>query len=228
VAKMPIDAVVHNGDVIDGHQHRQKATELCLPMVGDQAEAAAKALWNLKKKLNDCPWYFIQGTEYHETEAARELEAVAKDLGGVSYMGLGTGKYSRDCLDLDVDGVVIDFSHHISTGGGIYRASPADREGIWSALAGKEGKAPKADAVVRSHIHYYTHVEHASKHIIITPCWQLQTRFMRKLSRYKMIPDIGAVIITVDADAKRDGLDPIHVNKILYPLPDMKPTKLEK
>jgi hypothetical protein len=87
---------------------------------------------------------------------------------------------------------------------------------------------PRADCVVRSHLHYFTHVEHAAKHIVITPCWQLQTRFMRKLSLYRCIPDIGAVLITVDPQAKKNGDDPISIRKFLYPLPAIGTTKLQR
>ena len=221
-----VDAVVVNGDVIDGKQGAQKGTELCLVMQADQARAAEEVLGHLKQFTGSASWYFVQGTEYHDGEAARELENVARALEAKKSTGLGTGRYSRDTLDLDIGGVVINFAHHIGVAGGVYRASAADREGIFSALAGKEGKFPKADCVVRSHAHFFVHVEHPSKHIVITPAWQLQTRFMRKLSTYKMVPDIGAVLLTVDPEAKKEHMDPIVVTKRLYDLPAIKTTRL--
>lgn len=221
-----VAAIIHNGDVIDGKQQAQRGTELCLPIPADQAEAAEMAFAPLLKAAGNPSIYLIQGTEYHDAKGAREMEAFGKAIGAVQHRGLGTGRYSRDGLDLEIDGVVLNFAHHISGGGGFYRATAADREGVLSALAGKEGKLPKADAVFRSHLHYFVRVEHESKHICITPCWQLQTRFMRKLSTYKCLPSIGAVMVTVDPDAKREGLDPIHIAKRLYPLPAVKTTKL--
>lgn len=165
-------------------------------------------------------------TEYHDSRAGREVEAVARAMGGRAYVGAGTGRYSREALDLDVDGVVLNFAHHISASGGLYRATAPDREGVWSALGGKEGKVPRADVVVRSHVHCFTHVEHPSKHVIVTPCWQLQTRFMRRKSYYRMVPDIGAVLLWIDGAAKKKGEDPVVVQKYLYPLPPLKPVKL--
>jgi hypothetical protein len=228
VSKVKIDAVVHNGDMVDGKQEIQRGTELCIAINGDQAEAAEVAMRKLMKHAGNPTLYCIQGTEYHDQKGGREAEAVAKGLGALPFNGLGTGKYSRDCLDLEIDGVVLDFCHHIQGAGGLYRGTPTDREGIFSALAGKDGKAPKADAVFRSHLHYFVHTEHASKHIAIVPCWQLQTRFMRKLSRYKMLPDIGALLVTVDPEAKRAGEDPISIRKFLYPLPSVSTTKLRR
>jgi hypothetical protein len=229
VGGQKIDAVVHNGDSVDGLQQIQKGSELCLPIPGDQAEAAAMAMRSLLKAAGSPTFYAIQGTEYHDSKGGREAEAFAKALGAVSFGGPGTGKYSRDALDLEIDGVIVNFCHHIGgTGGGFTRASSADREGIYSALAGKDGKMPKSDCVVRSHQHYFVHVEHASKHIVISPCWQLPTRFSRKNSLYKNLPDIGALLITVDPAAKKRGDDPISIRKFLYPLPPVETTKLRR
>lgn len=222
-AQANLDFIVVNGDVIDGTQRAQRGTELSLPLLVDQKEAAIATLLPLAPMA---PLYFIQGTEYHDCKAGASVEEVAKSLNAVKYSGVGTGRYSRELLDLDVDGVICNFGHGISVATGFYRATPADREGIFSALAGKEGKAPKADLVYRSHAHYFVHVEHSSKHIVISPCWQLQTRYMRKNSVYRMVPDIGACFVEIDGEAKKNGGDPVCVKKQLYPLPDLKPTKL--
>ncbi len=225
-----IDYVVVNGDVIDGRQDKRMGTELALPVFADQAAAAEIALRQLRKKagLESAQWLFIQGTEYHDGCSGREVEVVARALSAARYTGLGVGYMSHEVLDLEPIGTntIINFAHGTSVATGFYRTTPADREGIWSALAGKEGKMPKADAVVRAHAHNFVHVEHASKHIVIGPCWQLQTRYMRRHSVYRMIPDIGVFLLHVDGKAKLDGRDPIRVEKILYDLPPMETVKL--
>jgi hypothetical protein len=197
-------------------------------MVADQAGAAEACLRPLRDMLPLIPWYAVQGTEYHDAKAARELEVVAHNLGCKRYgtLGQGSGVWSREFLDLSVDGVVINAAHHVSVAGGFYRATGIDREAQWSAIAGKEGKIPKADCLVRSHCHFFCHVEHASKHAVITPCWQMQTRFMRKNSVYRMLPDIGGLLIWIDGEQKQKGEDPIRIQKILYALPALRSTKL--
>lgn len=226
VRRMEIAAVVVNGDVIDGHQAAQRGTELSLPMLRDQERAAVEVLSPLKASVGDAAWYFVQGTEYHSGKAGHHEEVIAEQMGAVHYKGLGTGRHSREVLDLDVDGVILNFSHGISVPTGFYRATPLDREGIWSALVGKEGKLPKADVVVRSHAHFFCRVEHPSKHILITPCWQLQTRYMRRHSVYRMVPDLGYLVLGIDGEAKKNGEDPLTLWKKIYPLPAYKPTKL--
>jgi len=227
IAGLPIVAVVVNGDCIDGRQQAQRGTELALPMLEDQTAAAEKCLLTLKDGIKAKPkWYFTAGTEFHDQKAGREVEVLARALGATPYNGLGTGRYCREVLDLEIDGVVGNFAHSISCSGGLYRATAPDREAVWSALAGKEGKMPKADVLVRSHAHYFVHLEHQTKHALICPCWQLQTRFMRKNSVYRMIPDIGAVIIWIDGEAKARREDGVFVEKILFDLPKIGTTKL--
>lgn len=221
-----LDALIVNGDAIDGGQQAQHGTELCLPMLEDQSEAAYQCLKFLRKETEHPAVYCVTGTEYHDSKAGREMEVIAQRLGAKRYQGLGTGRFCHEVLDLEVDGVILNFSHGTSIAGGLYRATPPDREAVWSALAGKTGKAPKADVCVRSHAHHFVHVEHPSKHAVVSPCWQLQTRFMRKHSVYRMMPDIGMLVIEVDGDAKKRGDDPCRITKRLYPLPEPRVTKL--
>jgi len=213
VKRVKPDVVVVNGDLVDG-----RYGELCLQSPVDQAEACLQALQTLG--CRGAKWFFIQGTEFHDAAVGREVEAVASRL-GVPFEGLGAGVYTREVLDLECDGAVVNFSHGVSVGAGLYRAVAIDREALWSALAGKAGSLPRADVVVRSHAHYFVHVEHASKHAVVTPCWQLQTRFMRRKSVYRMVPDIGAVLINVASSR-------VEVQKRLYPLPPLQPVSLSR
>jgi hypothetical protein len=219
-------AVVLNGDIMDGSQDKQKGCELAIPLHRDQVPAAVEVLKPLKDVTGDAAWLLVQGTPYHGGVAGGTDDSLAEALGCIPYPGYGTGRFSREALDLDIDGVQLNFAHGISTTTGLYRATAIDRETLWAALAGKEGKALKSDCIVRSHMHCYLQVEHPTKHGVITPCWQLQTRHMRKNSLYRFIPDIGGIILWFDPDLKKNGEDPIRISKKLYPLPKPKATKL--
>jgi len=211
----PTTAVVVLGDIIDGDQRRQGGTEKCLATLGDQIEAAVQSLfW-----FGGAPFYLVQGTEYHDESAGRAVDEIATRVGARRYVGLGAGYRTHEVLDLKIDGTTINFAHHGPGCVGLYRATGADKEGIFSALAGKEGKAPRADVVVRGHWHFFIHVEHESKHIVYVPCWQLQTRYMRHNSVYRMIPDIGGIVIEVDPAKIAEGEDPVTIVKRIYALP---------
>lgn len=222
----PLDGIVIVGDVVEGKQPKGRGGELCLSLMKDQ-ENASKIILKTLLDAAKCPKvYFVKGTFYHDDEMGRSVDNIAEALKASEYEGLGVGTYAKEVLDLDVDGVVFDFSHGISVSGGLYRAVAIDREALWSALAGKDGKAPKADVIVRGHAHYFVHVEHKSKHAMILPAWQLQTSYMRKHSRYRMLPDLGAVVWEVDGEAKKRGDDPCVLKKRIYDLPARRSTKL--
>ncbi len=215
------DAIIVNGDLIDGPQRKQESTELSLPLLFDQTEAAEMCLRVLQKRRPDMKWYFVQGTEYHVGRAAMHEEQIAKAMGAIKYPSLGSGVYVREVLWLDVDGVIIEASHHVSVTQGFYRLTALDREMQWSAMAAKDNSkgVPKADLLIRSHVHNFQAAEHASKQGAVTPCWQLQTRFMRKASVYRLMPDIGGIFIEIDGEAKKKGRPPCRILKELYPLP---------
>lgn len=224
-----LDAVVINGDIIDGRQKAQLGTEALTVNLAEQRTGAIAILQSLRDVVGpDVPMYFVQGTEYHDEKAGDEAEKVAESLfGAPAPEGLGIGRYSKEGLNLEFPGnIVVNVQHGISVSGGLYRATALDREGVWSALAGKEGKYPRADAVIRSHAHYFVHVEHQSKHLVITPCWQMQTRYMRKNSAYRMAPDIGAILLHIDTEAKANHRDPVRIEKILFDLPPIGTTKV--
>lgn len=222
------DVVIVNGDLTDGRQQLQQQTEMNLADTSEQVSACIECLKQLRPK-KDAKWFFIKGSEYHDLRGCPTVEAIANAFHAVQPTprdNVGVGVYSWDVLDLEVEpNVIINVQHGTGVASGFYRSTPYDREGIFSALAGKEGKMPKADCVVRSHAHIFLHLEHASKHIIAVPAWQLQTTFMRKNSCYRMIPDLGTVVIYADSKEKSAGRDPIRLEKHLYPLPVKDTTK---
>lgn len=211
------DIIVVNGDLVDGEQRKSAGTEAVTTIITAQVKAAKKLLEPLTSLAKEV--YVTRGTPYHDGARGMIVEGVAEGLGAI---GETPGWHSWSVLDLEIQGVVVNVQHSISVMSGLYRSTALDREGIWSALAGKERGLPRADAVVRSHVHIFVHVEHPTKHILTVPAWQLQTEYMRKNSAYRMLPDIGAVVLEIDPAAKKNGEDPILVRKILYPLPEVR------
>lgn len=215
--KETISALVFLGDCIDGKQRKDEGGELCLNRCSEQSRAASVAAKMLRHSCGDPQTYVIKGTPYHSGVSGDEEQRFANKI--------GAGR-ALEFLDLNVDGVIINFLHGISVAGGLYRETPVGREAVWSALAGKDGRALKCDCFVRAHAHFFLHVEHRSKHGVVNPCWKLQDAYSRKNSMYRMLPEIGGTLITIDSDAKRQKLDPISVRKIMYDLPEPKATRL--
>jgi hypothetical protein len=225
------DFVIVNGDVVDGPQRKNEASELKLVSPNDQIRAATDVLLELKKMLPPvCKWYFTQGTPYHVGNWGAAEEAVAQNLGAEKYHSIGMGEFCKEVLWLHAgNGVIIEAAHHISTGVGFYRSTAMDRELQWSAMAGKDASKgiPKVALTIRSHVHNYTDVGHATKQGFTTPCWQLQTRYARKASVHRLHPDIGGVFMWVD-ETKTDKrlCHPCRFEPETYDLPPVQVTNL--
>lgn len=220
--------VIVNGDCVDGPQRRNEGSELALVSPSDQSQAAIETLVVLRKKTPGAKWFFTQGTPYHVGNWGAAEEEIARGLDAEAYPSVGTGIRCREVLWLEADGVLLEAAHHISVATGFYRLTPLDREAQWSALTGKDASKgiPKADLLIRSHVHFFSYGEHASKQILTTPAWQLQTRYMRKNSVHRMHPDIGGVILELEGSLKKKGEAPVNVRKELYTLPSAPVVKL--
>jgi len=222
------DFVIVNGDLVDGMQKKNHGAELSLLDWRDQGLAAKQVLGHLKKAVGPkAKWYFTQGTPYHVGNYGDAEESVAEAMGAEAYTSLGTGRLCREVLWLDVDGVIVEAAHHITPTTGFYRLTAIDREAQWSAISAKDASkgVPKSDILIRSHVHNFSYGEHASKQILTTPAWQLQTRFMRHSSVHRMHPDIGGIFLEIDGKAKAKGEAPCHVRKEMYALPQVSVTK---
>lgn len=227
-ARFKPDFIIVNGDVVDGPQKKNEGAELCLASPDDQVAAAVDTLRRLTNAAPNAKLYFTQGTPYHTGHWGSSEEAVARLVGADRYLSVGTGDYCREVLWLAIEGVVIEAAHHISGATGFYRLTSLDREAQWSALSAKDATkgVPKVDLLIRSHVHNFAYGEHASKQIVTTPCWQLQTRYARKHSVHRLHPDIGGILLEVDGEAKKKGSAPCQLIKELYSLPPVPITSL--
>src|SRR5438093_2105816 len=114
----------------------------------------------------EVPFYFVQGTEYHEGRGAEELESIAARVKGASIQSNYTGRHCKEVLDLAVDGVVINFAHHLGGGTGFTRSGGLDAEATSCQITSSKGESIAADLIVRSHLHFCMHVEHLNCHAL--------------------------------------------------------------
>lgn len=224
------DAVIVDGDVVEGVQPKDGGAGLSLRMMVDQKRAAKSTLDFVKATVSEeCRWYFCQGTKYHVGESGEAEEEIARMLGAERYQSVGSGILVREVLWLYIKGVIIEVAHAIGGATGFYRATNLDRELQWSALSGKDETkgVPKADLLVRAHRHYFMTLGHASKQGVILPCWQLQTKYARRDSVHRFHPDIGGVFVIVTPAAKERGEPPCEIIQQLYDIPPVPLTRME-
>lgn len=203
--------VIVNGDVIDGLQFKSHGAELSLHNWKDQRDAAIKTLKVLRSVTRKAKWYFTQGTPYHTGHFGEAEEDIAEAMAGVPYSSFGTGKLCREVLKLEVEsGFHLLAAHHVSLAS-VYTTTPLLKES--RASRGAE------QLHIRSHGHHCTEVMEDGVRTVMSPCWQLQTRYARKGGPQRLIPDIGGLFIEIN-----QGRSTVWPK--LYSVPPLPVTKL--
>jgi hypothetical protein len=166
----PYDLVVVNGDAIDGRGDRSGGTE---QITTDRQEQVDMACFAIRQALVGNPKLVMTyGTAYHtgdiedwENDIARELKA--EKIGAHEWVEIG--------------GVVFDFKHHVSSSQLPHgRHTPLTREAIGNLIWSDQECVPRANVLVRSHVHYFAAaMDSIEPHLrLTTPALQaMGTRF---------------------------------------------------
>lgn len=202
------DLVILNGDLVDGANPRMAGYGLVTSNVDDQA-ACFERLYKMLPVKNPRKCYVTVGSDYHEIKYASVHRMIAENLtGDPDEYFLGEGK------ELHVGPYVIDVAHG-SSKAFIYIEQMLGRIRMFMLSAAELFKASYADLIVRSHLHFFVEIKTMGRRVvktrlgepmvipqraIVTPGFQAQTDYMRKVERYKMLPDIGYVIIRLEKD----------------------------
>lgn len=139
-----IDCLIVNGDAIDGKGSKSGGTELITTDRVEQCKIAAECLGEFDTR----EIIIVRGTPYH-TGKDEDFEDV------LGQMVKASGVYNR--LWLDVNGVVFDIRHHTS-GSSVpaSRGRSIAKTHMWNELWAAHDMQPRADIIVRSHVHYYS------------------------------------------------------------------------
>lgn len=148
-ALKPIDILIANGDLIDGSGDRSGGTELITTNRASQAEMATTALKYAKAK----DYVLTYGTGYHtgnEEDFEDEVVKALKAEESINSVKIGSHEW------VDVNGCIFDCKHHLGSSGiphGRFTAIAKDQ--LWNELWAGHEEQPKADVIVRSHVHYH-------------------------------------------------------------------------
>ena len=153
-ALRPFYAAIVLGDMIDGPGKRSGGTEQITTDRDTQVEMAIKALSRIKPTA----WVFIRGTPYHTGDAEDWEDQIAKHFehsAGVDMVKLGDHDWP------ECNGVVFDAKHEP-------KSKPREEWTKANGLAKEEMEnmvwaeaqyAPRADIIVRAHLHRYIRLE---------------------------------------------------------------------
>lgn len=189
ISRRKTDTVVFLGDMVDGPGYKARGREQMSPDTGDQVRNAASLLEPFLEKVDPSSVYMFSGTDYHSNNQQTNEHDLA-DLLGVEYVGVGPH-------DFEFNDITINFSHG---GGGAYwyRGTKMDKTLFALQLCKADSGLYNASHVIRGHFHFAAWLEYPpNQHIAVSPCWQLQTDYMRKKDAFKMVPSIGSLELTV-------------------------------
>lgn len=140
----PFDVVIANGDLIDGSGARSGGTEQSAVDRLLQCEMAERSINETGTKAKK---YITIGTAYHTGDAEDFETIIARGCGAET---IGSHEW------IDVEGVVFDVKHHCGSSAVPHtRHTAIAREHLWNQLWAERGLQPRAQVIIRSHVHYY-------------------------------------------------------------------------
>lgn len=159
-ALKPIDILVVNGDAIDGKGSLSGSTEAREADRLVQIEMAEACI----NYVGAGKIVMTYGTAYH-TGKEEDWEAlIARHVGAKK---IGSHEW------IDINGVVMDFKHHIGSSQIPHgRHTAAARDNLQNLLWAERKKQPRASVIIRSHVHYFNYCGGADWVAMTTPALQ--------------------------------------------------------
>ena len=175
VGDEPFD-FVHVGDAVEGIHHR--TTQVMSPDVSDQTAAVDAVIGRIVKKAAN--FHMIKGTECHTRNDEIRIGAAF----GASRDPM-TGQHAWDVLDLEANGTLFNFAHHISATARPYLEASAHSIALGALTQSRariDRRAPKV--MCRAHRHRHGVWTDGNQMSAICGAWQGLTRH-----GYKVVPD---------------------------------------
>ena len=188
----PIDLLIVNGDAIEGKSERSGGIELITADRNEQVQMAKAAIDLVKaKKVR-----ILYGTRYH-TGKEEDFEAQLANI------IIGDVEVEGHCF-LDINGCHVDIKHKV-TGSTIPhgRMTAIARARMWNVIWSSEHeRQPKADVLVRSHVHYFQYCGGESWLGVITPGLCYNSHF--GVRECEGLVDVGVVYFDFDEKGEYD------------------------
>lgn len=159
----PVDVWVLNGDAMDGRGEKSGGTELLPDPAWQNQIANAEACARAVEFKGEPRRFLTRGTPYHSGASSDYEDTLAANLGATI----------KDHVFLEIGGVTLDFKHKVGSSSIPHgRATPIARERLWNLLWSEHAEQPKADILIRSHIHYFTYTGGSDWLALTTPALQ--------------------------------------------------------
>jgi hypothetical protein len=182
-----VDTLILNGDLIDGQGTRSGGIELIESDLDRQCEMAIEIIESISAKQV----LISHGTPYHvSNHGSQEEIKIAKAVGAEVHSHIFK----------EINGLVFDVRHKINSSSVPHgRATPLCKEAMWNKLKSIDGAQPKADILLRSHVHYHIAVQEPDYLAMTLPALQTPgTKY--GLEQCSGIVDFGIVRFNIEND----------------------------
>lgn len=155
--QQPIDVLIVNGDAIDGKGPKSGGTELITSDRNEQCRMAVECIKYCEAKKIVC----IAGTAFHTGAEEDFEEQIAAGVGAT----LGSQEW------IDINSIILDVKHHLSNNSLPHtKGTAVSRDQLWNVYLSAMEIQPKADIIIRSHIHKAIAVRDSNRSLaIVTP-----------------------------------------------------------
>lgn len=182
------------------------------PCDGGNKKGLGKQSWttNFFDQLNDAqrliemiPYQkliFNRGSGYHvDLDGTNFEEVIARQMKADRYKAFGGTGYTDYFALIELHNKVFNFTHHVGFNKwAAYRTTALARE--MAGMVFEKDKMGKADIIVRSHVHYFVHVEFVHTHGFTSPCWKYPDGHLFRGGTAGTTPDIGMIEVIVETN----------------------------
>jgi len=156
----PIDVLLVNGDCIDGRGERSGGVELIAVSRMKQVDMAIDC-------INECgagKIIMTRGTPYHT--------GYTEDFEDLIFKGVGALKIGEHEWP-EVNGLIFDMKHKIgNTSVPHTKGTSINRDRLWNIIWAEKDMQPKAQVMIRSHVHWFAYTGDMDCLCIYTPALQ--------------------------------------------------------
>jgi hypothetical protein len=185
----PFDVLLVGGDCVDGPGYKSGGTELISSDLNVQAEIATEVI----KFVNAKKIVMVYGTPYHVGDQSQSI-----DVEDIIAQKVGADKIGSHEW-VDVDGVVFDIKHHAGRSSIPHgRGTLISKEWLWSELWASAEMTPRADVILRGHVHYPVEVNDPGLgyRAITGPALQWSTKYGARIATGMV--NVGFVVFDIN------------------------------
>jgi hypothetical protein len=184
----PIDILAVNGDAIEGKGERSGGVELITADRLEQVKMAAESI-----NYAEAPVVrLVHGTRYHtgrDEDFEEALKAIVKGKAAI---------HGHDFLD--INGRKVDLKHKVGSSAIPHgRMTAIARARLWNVVWNSEHeRQPRADIIIRSHVHYFGYCGGANWLGMTTPALTYNSAF--GIRECEGLVDVGLIVFDFEDD----------------------------